>query len=79
MGKRGDIARKRKAGRRPLRREPSQRSNLAVELTVTDDLAGLPVSEDEIAVVEAFLGLQGATILSEDTPPLSKAIGGRHA
>lgn len=41
---------------------------------VLDNLDGMAVSDEEIAAVEAFLGLQAAMILREDKPHRSKAI-----
>lgn len=42
--------------------------------TMLDNLDGMAVSDDEIAAVEAFLGLQAAMILREDKRHRSKAI-----
>ena len=51
-----------------------QGSDPALPLTVVDNLHGMPISDEEIAAVEAFLGLQAATIFGEDKSKRSKAI-----
>jgi len=48
--------------------------NLALQLTTMDNLHAMPVTEEEIAAVEAFLGLHAATILANDKSNRSKAL-----
>lgn len=51
-----------------------QGSDPNLGLTVVDNLSSMAVSDEEIAAVEAFLGLQAAMILKENNRSRSKAI-----
>jgi hypothetical protein len=70
----GDIAERIEGERRHATDGLLQRSKPNQCAAIVDNLRAMPVSDEEIAAVEAFLGLQAAMILKEDKTNPGRAI-----
>lgn len=74
MDKKGSIVGNVGGERDSATSEMLQACDPAAPFAVLDNLHAMPVSDEEIAAVEDFLGLQAAMILEEDKRLRNKAI-----